>query len=86
MSQYPSQISAANSVKADFVLGESGTASCSGIYGLSDSFAAGLWLVDWVLTGASFGMKRVCDKSLLLSFFFFQFRSKGQSYRCSIVV
>lgn len=63
ISYYVDQVAAAESVGAQFLMGESNTVSCSGIPGISDTFAAALWMVDWVLQSASIGIRRVYIQS-----------------------
>ncbi|KAK6331256.1 hypothetical protein TWF696_003316 [Orbilia brochopaga] len=59
VSNYLPQIAAAESVGAQFAIGESNTVSCVGRPGISDTFAAALWLVDYALLGASLGINRI---------------------------
>jgi len=60
VSQYIPQIAAAeNAGGAPLVMGETNSASCSGRSGISDTFGAALWAVDYVLTAASLGFRKV---------------------------
>ncbi|KAJ6261646.1 Beta-glucuronidase [Drechslerella dactyloides] len=59
ISNYVGQIAAAESVGAQFSIGETNTVSCVGRPGVSDTFAAALWLVDYALLAASLGIGRV---------------------------
>ncbi|KAK6344579.1 hypothetical protein TWF718_006539 [Orbilia javanica] len=59
LSTYIPQIAAAESVGAQFAIGETNTVSCVGRPGISDTFAAALWLVDYVLFAATLGIRRV---------------------------
>ncbi|KAK6339996.1 hypothetical protein TWF730_001772 [Orbilia blumenaviensis] len=59
LSNYIPQVAAAESVGAQFAIGETNTVSCVGRPGISDTFAAALWLVDYVLFAATIGVRRV---------------------------
>ncbi|TRX95479.1 hypothetical protein FHL15_003437 [Xylaria flabelliformis] len=59
VSQYIPQVAAADAAGAPLVMGETNSASCSGRSGISDSFGAALWAVDYVLTAASLGIRKV---------------------------
>ncbi|KAF3935360.1 hypothetical protein ABW19_dt0209957 [Dactylella cylindrospora] len=59
LSNYIPQVAAAESIGARFAIGESNTVSCSGRPGVSDTLAAALWMVDYVLLAASIGIRRV---------------------------
>ncbi|EPS38652.1 hypothetical protein H072_7643 [Dactylellina haptotyla CBS 200.50] len=59
LSNYISQVEAAESVGGQFAIGETNTVSCTGRAGISDTFAAALWLVNYVLLSASIGIRRV---------------------------
>ncbi|EGX51790.1 hypothetical protein AOL_s00043g809 [Orbilia oligospora ATCC 24927] len=59
LSNYIPQVAAAESVGAQFAIGETNTVSCVGRPGISDTFAAALWLVDYVLFAATIGIRRV---------------------------
>ncbi|KAI1124247.1 glycoside hydrolase family 79 protein [Nemania abortiva] len=59
VSQYIPQSAAADAAGAPLVMGETNSASCSGRSGISDTFGAALWAVDYVLTGASIGIRRL---------------------------
>jgi hypothetical protein len=47
--------SSAGAAGTPFVIGETNSASCSGLPGLSNTYAAALWAVDWVLLAAEKG-------------------------------
>ncbi|GAW21938.1 hypothetical protein ANO14919_114650 [Xylariales sp. No.14919] len=59
VSQYIPQVAAADAAGAPLVMGETNSASCSGRSGISDTFGAALWGVDYVLTAASIGIRKV---------------------------
>ncbi|KAI0505519.1 glycoside hydrolase superfamily [Xylaria bambusicola] len=59
VSQYIPQVHAADEAGAPLVMGETNSASCSGKSGISDTFGAALWGVDYVLTAASIGFRKV---------------------------
>ncbi|KAI0541911.1 glycoside hydrolase superfamily [Xylaria digitata] len=59
VSQYIPQVAAADAAGAPLVMGETNSASCSGKSGISDTFGAALWAVDYVLTAASIGIRKV---------------------------
>lgn len=59
VSQYVPQVAAADEAGAHLVMGETNSASCSGHSGISDTFGAALWAVDYVLLSASIGMRQV---------------------------
>lgn len=40
-------------------MGETNSAACHGVAGVSDTLAAALWMIDYVLTSATFGMERL---------------------------
>ncbi|OBT81651.1 hypothetical protein VE02_10289 [Pseudogymnoascus sp. 03VT05] len=54
--QYTPSISAAKSVGAQFFMGETNSAACHGLAGVSNSLGAALWMLDYSLTGATAGM------------------------------
>ncbi|CAE6364616.1 unnamed protein product [Rhizoctonia solani] len=54
-----SQISAANSVGSDFVVGEFNSVSCSGKVNITDTFGQALWALDTSLYSASLNVSRV---------------------------
>ncbi|KAI1387456.1 glycoside hydrolase superfamily [Hypoxylon trugodes] len=58
VSQYVPQVAAADKAGAPLVMGETNSVSCSGKSGISDTFGAALWGVDYVLMGASIGIKK----------------------------
>lgn len=57
LSQYIPQVDAAK--PGTLVLGETNSVSCSGKSGISDTFGAALWTVDYALTALTIGLKRV---------------------------
>ncbi|KAI0839795.1 glycoside hydrolase superfamily [Hypoxylon sp. FL0890] len=59
ISQYVPQVAAADKAGAPFVMGETNSVSCSGRSGISDTFGAALWGVDYVLLGASVGIRKL---------------------------
>ncbi|CAD0111538.1 unnamed protein product [Aureobasidium uvarum] len=59
VSQYVPQVAAADKAGIPLVFGETNSASCSGRSGISDTFGAALWNVDYVLLAASIGMPKV---------------------------
>ncbi|OMP87733.1 hypothetical protein BK809_0007821 [Diplodia seriata] len=58
VSQYAPQVAAADAAGAPLVLGETNSISCSGRSGISDTFGAALWGVDYVLLAASIGVEK----------------------------
>lgn len=48
-----------NAAGKEFIMLETNTASCGGFAGASDSFAAGLYLIDLALQGASIGIAQI---------------------------
>ena len=58
-SQWTTEIAAAKSQSIPFVMGETGSVSCHGKEGVSNSFGAALWSIDYMLHGAVLGMKSV---------------------------
>lgn len=59
VSQYVPQVAAADGANTSLVFGETNSVSCSGRSGISDTFGAALWGVDYVLLAASIGMPQV---------------------------
>lgn len=59
VSQYVPQVAAADAANTTLVLGETNSVSCSGRSGISDTFGAALWGVDYVLMAASIGIQKV---------------------------
>ncbi|KAI0152618.1 glycoside hydrolase superfamily [Xylariaceae sp. FL1272] len=59
ISQYIPEIAAADAAGAPLVIGETNSISCSGKSGISDTFGAALWSIDYVLTAASLGIRKV---------------------------
>lgn len=58
VSQYAPQVAAADRAGAPLIMGETNSVSCSGRSGISDTFGAALWTVDYVLLGASLGLEK----------------------------
>ncbi|KAI9152130.1 putative glycoside hydrolase family 79 protein [Paramyrothecium foliicola] len=59
VSQYVPQVAAAREAGKPLVMGETNSISCSGRSGISDTFGAALWGVDYVLMAASIGFEKV---------------------------
>ncbi|CAN8103872.1 unnamed protein product [Discula destructiva] len=59
VSQYVPQVAAADAANTPLVFGETNSVSCSGRSGISDTFGAALWGVDYVLMAASIGMPKL---------------------------
>jgi hypothetical protein len=59
VSQFIPQIDAADRAGIPFVMGETNSVSCGGRSGISDTFGAALWAVDYVLLGASLGLQKI---------------------------
>lgn len=59
VSQYAPQVAAADAAGAPLVMGETNSVSCSGKSGISDTFGAALWGVDYVLQAAALGFRKV---------------------------
>ncbi|KAI4598696.1 hypothetical protein KJ359_002587 [Pestalotiopsis sp. 9143b] len=59
VSQYIPQVAAADAAGAPMVMGETNSISCSGKSGISDTFGAALWGVDYVLMAASLGFQKI---------------------------
>ncbi|KAH8202962.1 hypothetical protein TruAng_002908 [Truncatella angustata] len=59
ISQYIPQVAAADAAGSPLVMGETNSVSCSGKSGISDTFGAALWGVDYVLTAASIGFQKI---------------------------
>ncbi len=58
VSQYAPQAAAADRAGAPLVMGETNSVSCGGRSGISDTFGAALWGVDYVLADASIGVEK----------------------------
>lgn len=58
VSQYIPQVAAADAAGSSLVLGETNSVSCSGKSGISDTFGAALWGVDYVLLAAAIGIEK----------------------------
>ncbi|KAK3618545.1 hypothetical protein LTR22_026338 [Elasticomyces elasticus] len=58
-SQWTTEIPAARSVGAKFVMGETGSVYCHAKDGVSNTLGAALWDIDFMLHGAILGMQRV---------------------------
>jgi len=41
--------------RVPFIIGETNSASCGGLPGVSDTYVSALWAADWVLIGAEYG-------------------------------
>jgi hypothetical protein len=59
VSQFIPQIEAADRAGIPLVMGETNSVSCGGRSGISDTFGAALWAVDYVLLGASLGLQKI---------------------------
>lgn len=53
---YKPAIAAAKSVGTKFFMGETNSAACHGLPGVSDTLGAALWMLDYSLTGATMGI------------------------------
>ncbi|KAI0887996.1 glycoside hydrolase superfamily [Annulohypoxylon maeteangense] len=58
VSQYAPQAAAAEAAGSHLVMGETNSVSCGGKSGISDTFGAALWGADYVLTGATIGIRK----------------------------
>ncbi len=58
-SQWIPEIEATHAAGLPWVMGETGSVSCHGKAGVSNTFGAALWSIDYVLNGASIGMDAV---------------------------
>ncbi|KAK7739091.1 hypothetical protein SLS62_011313 [Diatrype stigma] len=58
VSQYALEAEAADKAGATLVMGETNSVSCGGRSGISDTFGAALWGVDYVLMDASIGVSK----------------------------
>ena len=58
VSQYAPEAAAAQRAGAPLVMGETNSVSCGGRSGISDTFGAALWSVDYVLTDATIGVEK----------------------------
>jgi hypothetical protein len=56
---WTSEIAVAKPIGALFHMGETGTAGCHGLDGVSNTMGALLWEIDYALYGASIGMDRI---------------------------
>ncbi|KAF2670117.1 hypothetical protein BT63DRAFT_454296 [Microthyrium microscopicum] len=59
VSQFIPEIEAADHAGIPFIMGETNSVSCGGRSGISDTFGAALWVVDYVLLAASLGMQKI---------------------------
>jgi hypothetical protein len=59
VSQFIPQIEAADRAGIPLIIGETNSVSCGGRSGLSDTFGAALWAVDYVLLAASLGLQKI---------------------------
>jgi hypothetical protein len=57
--QWAPEIKAAHDVGVLFVMGETGSVSCHGASGVSNTLGAALWELDYMLHGATIGMSGV---------------------------
>lgn len=57
--QWAPEIKAAQDVGVPFVMGETGSVSCHGAPGVSNTLGAALWELDYMLHGATLGMNGV---------------------------
>jgi hypothetical protein len=62
-------ITAADAAKYDYVLGETGSVSCHGKRGVSDTFGNALYMINFMLHGASIGIKRFFFHNGICSFY-----------------
>lgn len=58
VSQYALEAAAASRAGAPLVMGETNSVSCGGRSGISDTFGAALWAVDYVLADAAIGVEK----------------------------
>ncbi|GIC93147.1 glycosyl hydrolase family 79 C-terminal domain-containing protein [Aspergillus udagawae] len=58
-SQWAPEIKAANDAGLPFLMGETGSVSCHGAQGVSNTLGAALWELDYMLHGATIGMSGV---------------------------
>ncbi|KAJ9130923.1 DNA methylase N-6 adenine-specific conserved site [Pleurostoma richardsiae] len=88
VSQYVPQVAAADSAGIPLVLGETNSVSCGGRSGISDTFGAALWGVDYVLLAASIGIPElymhIGGTSEYSSFVPTSFTSKNESLSAGI--
>jgi hypothetical protein len=59
VSQFIPQIETSDRAGIPLVMGETNSVSCGGRSGISDTFGAALWAVDYVLLGASLGLQKI---------------------------
>lgn len=59
VSQYIPQVAAADDAQSPLVFGETNSISCSGRSGISDTFGAALWGIDYSLMAASLGIQKL---------------------------
>ncbi|ROV88204.1 hypothetical protein VPNG_10318 [Cytospora leucostoma] len=59
VSQYVPQVAAADAANTSLVFGETNSVSCGGRSGISDTFGAALWSVDYVLMASSVGIPNI---------------------------
>lgn len=88
VSQYIPQVAAAEAAHSALVIGETNSVSCGGRSGISDTFGAALWGVDYVLMAASLGMPKVFfhlgAQSEYSSFVPIRYSYKGESLSAGI--
>lgn len=58
-SQWTPEIKAANDAGLPFLMGETGSVSCHGAQGVSNTLGAALWELDYMLHGATIGMSGI---------------------------
>ncbi|KAJ5910754.1 uncharacterized protein N7473_000057 [Penicillium subrubescens] len=58
-SQWTPEIKAANDAGIPFLMGETGSVSCHGVQGVSNTLGAALWELDYMLHGATMGMSGI---------------------------
>ncbi|VUC34739.1 unnamed protein product [Clonostachys rosea] len=59
VSQFIPQVAAAEAAGSRLINGETNSISCSGHSGISDTYGAALWAVDYILLQASIGIEKV---------------------------
>ena len=57
--QWVPSIAAAREANVPFYMGETGSVSCHGAAGISNTFGAALWEMDYALNGAVLGMSGI---------------------------
>lgn len=59
MTMFEGDINDVNAAGYDYVLGETGSISCHGRHGVSDTFGGALYMLNFMLHGASIGIRRM---------------------------